>query len=131
MAAGLRDGCGLEPRPRRAGFARPGNSRSGRLDTGVIDPADRRAYVDAAIRTVWLHLGPAENAVEAGITGVWDLLVSGRLKVMGSLSNWRREFRKYHRDDKGWDEIVERDDHLMDSTRYLIVSGRPRMCIRP
>jgi hypothetical protein len=38
---------------------------------------------------------------EAGITEVWQLLVSGRLKVMASCGNWRREFRKYHRDDKG------------------------------
>jgi hypothetical protein len=137
MVAGLRDGCGLEPRPRRAGFAPPGNSRSGRLDTGVIDPAglgsspiDGRTLMQL-YGQLGLHLGPAENAVEAGTTGVWDLLVSGRPKVMESLSNWRREFRKYHRDDKGSGKIVKRDDHLMDSTRYLIVSGRPRMCIRP
>ena len=46
-----------------------------------------------------LHLSPAVNAVEAGIVEVWNLLVSGRLKVMASLDNWFREFRKYHRDD--------------------------------
>jgi hypothetical protein len=78
-----------------------------------------------------LHLGPAENAVEAGITEVWNLLVSGRLKVVASLTNWFREFRKYHRDDKGSGKIVKRDDHFMDATRYLIISGRPRMCTRP
>jgi len=42
-----------------------------------------------------------------------------------------REFRKYHRDDKGSGKIVKRDDHLMDATRYLIVSGRARMCLAP
>jgi hypothetical protein len=78
-----------------------------------------------------LHLGPAENAVEAGITHVWNLLVSGPLKVMASLTNWFREFREYHRDDKGSRKIVKRDDHLMDATRYLIVSGRPRMRTKP
>jgi hypothetical protein len=46
-------------------------------------------------RKLGLHLGPAENAVEAEITEVWNLLVSGRLKVMASLTNWFREFRKY------------------------------------
>jgi hypothetical protein len=69
--------------------------------------------------------------VEAGITEVWNLLVSGRLKVMQSLSNWLREFRKYHRDDKGSGKIVKRDDHLMDATRYLIISGRQRMRTMP
>ena len=78
-----------------------------------------------------LHLCPAVNAVEAGITEVWNLLVSGRLKVMASLHNWLREFRKYHRDDKGSGKIVKRDDHLMDATRYLIVSGRTRMSTVP
>jgi hypothetical protein len=32
-----------------------------------------------------------------------------------------------HRDDKGSGKIVKRDDHLMDATRYLIVSGRSRI----
>ena len=74
---------------------------------GVIDPAclgssqfDGRTLMEI-YRKLGLHLGPAENAVEAGITEVWNLLVSGRLKVMASLTNWFREFRKYHRDDKG------------------------------
>ena len=49
--------------------------------------------------------------MEAGITGVWNLLVSGQLKLMASLTNWFREFRKYHRDDKGSGKIVKRDDH--------------------
>jgi phage terminase large subunit-like protein len=104
---------------------------------GVIDPAclgssqiDGRTLMEL-YRKLGLHLSPAENAVEAGITEVWNLLVSGRLKVMESLSNWLREFRKYHRDDKGSGKIVKRDDHLMDATRYLIISGRLRMCPQP
>jgi hypothetical protein len=62
---------------------------------------------------------------------VWNLLVSGQLKVMASLTNWFREFRKYHRDDKGSGKIVKRDDHLMDATRYLTVSGRLLMRTAP
>jgi terminase large subunit-like protein len=48
-----------------------------------------------------LNLSTASNWVEARIIEVYDLLISGRLKVMASLENWLREFRKYHRDDKG------------------------------
>jgi hypothetical protein len=62
---------------------------------------------------------------------VWQLLVSGRVKVMTHLDSWLREFRKYHRDDKGSGKIVKRDDHLMHATRYLVVSGRPLMRIKP
>lgn len=58
---------------------------------------------------------------------VWNLLVTGRPKVMESLANWRCEFRKYRRDDKGSGKIVKGDDHWMDATRYLVVSGRTRM----
>ena len=102
---------------------------------GVIDPAclgssqiDGRTLMEI-YRSLGLSIFPAVNAVEAGITEVWNLLVSGRLKVMVNLTNWLREFRKYHRDDKGSGKIVKRDDHLMDATRYLIVSGRMLMKI--
>jgi len=104
---------------------------------GVIDPAclgssqiDGRTLMQM-YGQLGLHLAPAENAVEAGIAEVWQLLISGRLKVMESLTNWLREFRKYHRDDKGAGKIVKRYDHLMDATRYLMVSGRPYMCTKP
>jgi hypothetical protein len=104
---------------------------------GVIDPAclgssrtDGRTLMELYAE-LGLHLSPAENAVEAGITEVWNLLISGRLKVMENLTSWLREFRKYHRDDKGAGKIVKRYDHLMDATRYLIVSGRHYMCTKP
>jgi hypothetical protein len=50
--------------------------------------------------------------------------VSG-LEVMASLTNWFRECRKCHRDDNGSRKIVKRDDHLMDATGYLNISGVP------
>lgn len=104
---------------------------------GVIDPAclgssqiDGRTLMDQ-YHGLGLLLSPAVNAVEAGISEVWQLLVSGRLKVQAHLHNWFREYRKYHRDDKGFGKIVKRDDHLMDATRYLVVSGRPLMRTKP
>ena len=45
----------------------------------------------------------------------------GKLKVFKSLGNWLQEFRLYRRDDKG--RVVKDNDHLMDATRYLVVSG--------
>ncbi len=95
---------------------------------GVMDPAglgssqiDGRTLMEIYGK-LGLKLQPAVNAVEAGLTETWNLLVSGRLKVQEHLSNWRSEFRKYHRDEKG--KIVKANDHLMDCTRYLVVSGR-------
>lgn len=101
----------------------------------MIDPAsagssqvDGRALIDIYGR-LGLHLEPAANAVESGLTETWNLLVSGRLVVQEHLSNWRSEFRKYHRDEAG--KIVKTADHLMDATRYLIMSGRSTMKVAP
>ena len=103
--------------------------------SGVIDPAssgssqiDGRTLIQIYGR-LGLKLDPAVNAVEAGITETWNLLVSGRLKVQEHLRNWRSEFRKYHRDEQG--KIVKSGDHLMDATRYLIISGRSQMRVAP
>ena len=98
---------------------------------GVIDPASRgRGQADGQqlmqnYRDQGLDIEAANNAVEAGIDLVWMRLVSGRLKVFSHLTNWLNEFRKYRRDDSG--HVVKSDDHLMDATRYLVVSGRERM----
>jgi hypothetical protein len=102
---------------------------------GVIDPAARgrgqrdgeqlmQDYVDLG-----LDLDVAVNARESGLYQVWQLLSSGRLKVFKSLTNWFEEFRLYRRDDKG--QIVKEKDHLMDCTRYFIMSGRERMKTLP
>lgn len=102
---------------------------------GVIDPAslgssqiDGRTLIEIYGK-LGLKLEPAVNAVEAGLTEVWNLLVSGRLKVQEHLHNWRSEFRKYHRNEDG--KVVKANDHLMDATRYLVVSGRPHLRVRP
>lgn len=102
---------------------------------GVIDPAGRgRGQRDGQqliqdYRDLGLDIVPAQNAVESGLYEVWSLLSAGRLKVFASLRNWFEEFRKYRRDEKG--KIVKENDHLMDATRYLIVSGRQRMDVQP
>lgn len=103
--------------------------------TGVIDPAARgrnqkdgvqllQSYTDLG-----LNLEVAANAVESGLMDVWTLMISGRFKVLESCSNWWSEFRKYHRDEKG--HIVKKHDHLMDATRYFVVSGRDKMKAKP
>jgi hypothetical protein len=102
---------------------------------GVIDPAagasnqtDGKKLLDM-YRELGLLLTPADNAVTTGIQTVWEALVEGSLKVMPSCENWLRDFRNYHRDEKG--RIVKANDHLMDATRYLMVSGRRLMRIQP
>lgn len=99
----------------------------GKWMQGVIDPASRgrgqrdgeqllQNYVDLGLR-----ITPANNARESGIYETWQRLSTGRLKVFASLTNWRNEYRIYRRDDKG--HIVKEHDHLMDATRYYVMSG--------
>jgi hypothetical protein len=74
-----------------------------------------------------LHL--PDKSVETGIKEVWDLMVLGRFKVFASCVAWFEEFRMYRRDKHG--RIVKSNDHLLDSSRYLVRSGRARMKCKP
>lgn len=102
---------------------------------GVIDPAARgRGQKDgqqliAIYKDLGLDLENAVNAVEAGLYEVWQRLSNGQLKVFSSLSNWRAEYRLYRRDEKG--QVVKSNDHLMDATRYNIMSGLDRAALEP
>lgn len=102
---------------------------------GVIDPsAQGRTQTDGVqlielYRQHGLDLKPALNAVESGIYMAWQLMSAGKLKVFASLGNWLQEFRLYARDKDG--KVIKANDHLMDATRYLIVSGRELMSLKP
>jgi hypothetical protein len=113
--------------------------RRGKM-VGAIDPAARtRSQVDGnqllkLYRSEGLKLVPAENAVEATIYEVWSRLSTGRLKVVeGAMSHWLNEYRMYRRDIHG--KIVKVNDHLMDATRYLAITGlkhaKPLQASRP
>lgn len=102
---------------------------------GVIDPASRgRSQHDGQklieqYNDLGLDLEMAKNSVESGIYEVWMRLSTGRLKVFKSCQNWIQEYRLYRRDEKG--QIVKQNDHLMDATRYSIVSGIERLSTKP
>lgn len=102
---------------------------------GAVDPAARgRSQKDgeqllATYRDLGLHLIIANNAVEAGLLEVWQLLATGRLKIFKSCQNWLNEHRLYRRDEKG--HIVKKFDHLMDATRYLVLARANIMRTKP
>ena len=102
---------------------------------GVIDPASRgRSQRDGFqlledYKNLGLDVEVAFNGVESGIYQVWQRLSTGRLKVFKSLPSWCSEFRLYRRDEKG--RIVKENDHLMDATRYLVMSGLDRAKTKP
>jgi phage terminase large subunit-like protein len=102
---------------------------------GAIDPAARGRNQDDGAQLLQqytdlgLQLTKAQNAVEAGIYEVWQGLSSGKLKVFENLQHWRAEYRIYRRDEKG--RVVKEHDHLMDGTRYYMLTGKEIECLEP
>jgi len=102
---------------------------------GVIDPASRgRGQRDGKAlfkdyRKLGLNIKIADNARETGIQRVWLGLSTGRIKIFKSCVNTIAEYRLYHRNEKG--AIIKENDHLMDSLRYLIMSGIKRAKVKP
>lgn len=102
---------------------------------GAIDPASRgRSQKDGeklfeTYTEQGLILTKAQNAVEAGILNLWQLLSTGRVKVFDTLVKWFEEFRLYRRDEKG--HVIKKDDHLMDATRYWCMTGRDIAIVEP
>jgi len=90
---------------------------------GVIDYAgkiDDGTKIMHHYEEMGLLVYRADKSVDAGIEVMWQRLSAGRLKVMTHLKNWLKEVRMYRRDDKG--RIVKKHDHLMDATRYMVMS---------
>jgi hypothetical protein len=60
-------------------------------------------------------------SVEAGIMEMLDRMQTGRFKVFKHHLDWFSEFRLYHRREG---RIFKADDHLLDATRYALMSLR-------
>jgi phage terminase large subunit-like protein len=94
---------------------------------GAVDPhaGDTNSSGEKVLeiyRNLGLNLRKANNAVEGGLTEVWNLLSVGKLKIFDRCRQLRGEYSKYRRDKDG--KVVKKDDHLMDAMRYGIVTGR-------
>lgn len=101
---------------------------------GVVDPRARfRNERDGRRLTqIYQQLGLdieiGVNAVEAGISEVWQRLTTGRMKVFRHLTNFQKEFCLYRRQEDGKDRglIVKKNDHLMDCMKLILLSGLQR-----
>lgn len=74
-----------------------------------------------AYSALGLDIAPANKAVMAGIDSVTERLSQGRLKVFATCQRWVSEYRLYQYAPNG--TIKKERDHLMDCTRYLVMSG--------
>jgi hypothetical protein len=102
-------------------------NRRGKWIPGVIDPAAQKARgVDGELLidtycNLGLNVVKADNTVVTGLVQTWDMLSTQQLRIFSTLTNWFKEVRLYRRDEKG--NIIKKNDHLMDATRYNVMSG--------
>ena len=96
---------------------------------GIMDPAangssqrDGKKLKDEYEELMGDDITNAVNSVEAGIFECYKRMTTGRLKVFKSCTQWFEEFRIYRRDKRG--KVVKENDHLMDPTRYLVMTGK-------
>ncbi|UOF77462.1 large terminase protein [Caudoviricetes sp.] len=91
---------------------------------GVIDTAAHGAnsFDGRDLMTEYQKLGlkiyNADKSVEAGIFHVYNLMVSGRLKIFNSCVETKKEFRNYMRDEKG--KIKKKNDHCFHGDTEVI-----------
>lgn len=112
--------------------------RRGKWIPGVVDPGSLgSSQIDGQklfniYRGMGLDLDTAENSVDTGIGEVWSRIQSDRLKIFPTLTLWKEEYARYHRAKTETifgihSKVVKKHDHLMDATRYLVMSGISRM----
>jgi phage terminase large subunit-like protein len=109
-----------EPSAHAATIRAYGAWMNGVIDYAGANQTDGRKVKDQFLAE-GLNLYNADKSVEAGILCVYRALCEGRLKVFNNCSNWLKEFRVYRYDDKG--NVVKKNDHLMDPTRYVMMNG--------
>lgn len=105
----------------------------GRLRTLVADPSGKRRNI-ADMRSLFDHYGEygvyfkdGNNRIEAGIAKVQAYFTLGRLKIFSSCVNTIREGLAYKykpmeldSDKNISEEPLDKDNHAMDSLRYLV-----------
>ena len=69
------------------------------------------------------------NSISLGLTHMFELMSTGRLKVHRRCVNWWREFRAYSYDDKG---VPSADaNHWIDASRYAVMSAEAGLMEKP
>jgi PBSX family phage terminase large subunit len=97
-------------------------------DPSVRNKNDRDgvSYRDYFYNVSGLWLEEANNTIFDGIERVRDFMYQGKLKVFVSCVNLKQEAQKYQwkkgKDGISKDEPVDKQNHLMDALRYLVMA---------
>lgn len=118
-----------EPPINAAAILGRGSWIPGVADAADVNRVDGRQYIEI-YRQLGMDIELPDKAFESGVQQMWTRLSTGKLRVFASCAEWFEEFNVYSRDENG--HIPERaDDHLMDCSRYLIMSALRRAKVPP
>jgi hypothetical protein len=102
---------------------------------GCIDPGSKaRNQRDGGTlleeyKELGLRLSLAFNAVDIGITHVYQRLASGKTKIFRSCTQLLEDMRFYRRGEDG--VIIKERDHTCDAFRYVSMTGRSIAKVKP
>lgn len=90
----------------------------------IIDPS-AASFITLLKKCDWCKVRQADNAVLDGVRETAVALQMGRIKILNSLTNWKKEVGGYVWDNSEKDEKpIKINDHLMDSMRYFVKTMR-------
>jgi PBSX family phage terminase large subunit len=91
-----------------------------------IDPSAEAFHLE--LRRLGLHVVHANNDVKNGIMTMTSEMMKGNLYILAECKDTIREIQSYVWDSKaaqkGYDEPLKKDDHLMDCLRYCLHSHK-------
>lgn len=88
--------------------------------TTIIDPS-AASFIALLHKEPWCKVRKADNAVLDGIRESAVAMQTGKIKILNSLDNWKKEAGGYvWENGEGEERPIKVNDHLMDSTRYFV-----------
>lgn len=91
----------------------------------IIDPS-AASFIALLRKTAWAKVIPADNAVLDGIRETASVMHQGKIKVLSSITEWKKEIEGYVWDTGKdgsplpEDKPIKVNDHLMDAMRYFV-----------
>lgn len=91
----------------------------------IIDPS-AASFIALLKKTDWAKVIPADNAVLDGIRDTASVIYRGKIKILSSIPEFRKEAEGYVWDNgkngeaPSEDKPVKVNDHLMDAIRYFV-----------
>ena len=90
----------------------------------IIDPS-AASFIALLKKTDWAKVIPADNDVLDGIRETASCMYQGRIKILSSIPEFRKEAEGYVWDEKeDEDRPIKVNDHLMDAIRYFVKTKR-------